>query len=416
MTTSDSTFITRVVLKNYKSIAACDVSLGPLTFLVGPNGSGKSNFVDALRFVSDALSTSLDHAIRARGGINEVLHRSGNRARDFGIRLEFRLGEHASGHYAFLIGAANGDACEVEDEECVIDGPIDGLEQLSPTLDPPAERRSLRVHDGLVVVDGQVVAPAPRDRLFLPIAPRPEFWHLDRLLKTMSFYSFQPDRMRIQVGSGADASLMPDGLNAAGILKRVTRDDPDISERIDAYLALLVPGLRGVSLRSEGEEEIIEFHQDAPEAKKVRRFPASSMSDGTLRALGILLALFQTQSNEHVLTPPLVGIEEPETGLHPAGVGVVFDALREASTWRQVLVTSHSSDLLDHKEVASDSILAVVADTGGTNIGPIEEIGQSVIHDRLFTVGDLLRIDQLRPATPNGDSDQKVRLFGDGAA
>ena len=64
----DSTFITRVFLKNYKSIAACDVWLQPLTFLVGPNGTGKSNFLDALRFVADALNSSLGHAIRDRGG------------------------------------------------------------------------------------------------------------------------------------------------------------------------------------------------------------------------------------------------------------------------------------------------------------------------------------------------------------
>ena len=65
----NSTFITRVSLRNYKSIAACDVQLQPLTFLVGRNGAGKSNFLDALRFVADALNSSLDHAIRARGGI-----------------------------------------------------------------------------------------------------------------------------------------------------------------------------------------------------------------------------------------------------------------------------------------------------------------------------------------------------------
>ncbi len=53
-----STFLKRVVLKNYKSIAFCDVSLGPLVFLVGPNGAGKSNFVDALRFVGDGLRSA----------------------------------------------------------------------------------------------------------------------------------------------------------------------------------------------------------------------------------------------------------------------------------------------------------------------------------------------------------------------
>ena len=42
---SDPVFLTRVVLRNYKSIAGCEVALGPLTFLVGPHGAGTSNFL-----------------------------------------------------------------------------------------------------------------------------------------------------------------------------------------------------------------------------------------------------------------------------------------------------------------------------------------------------------------------------------
>ena len=49
--TADPRLVTRIALRNYKSIAACDVQLAPLSFLVGPNGCGKSNFLDALRFV-----------------------------------------------------------------------------------------------------------------------------------------------------------------------------------------------------------------------------------------------------------------------------------------------------------------------------------------------------------------------------
>lgn len=63
-------FLTRVVLRNYKSIATCDVALGPLTYLVGANGSGKSNFVDGLHLVRDALTGSLDNALNERGGLS----------------------------------------------------------------------------------------------------------------------------------------------------------------------------------------------------------------------------------------------------------------------------------------------------------------------------------------------------------
>ena len=78
---TNSTLLTRVALKNYKSLAACDVRFGPLAFLVGPNGAGKSNFLDALRFVTDSLRTSLEHALRERGGINEEIGRASCRER-----------------------------------------------------------------------------------------------------------------------------------------------------------------------------------------------------------------------------------------------------------------------------------------------------------------------------------------------
>jgi predicted ATPase len=70
-------FISRVRLKNYKSIAECDVRLGPLTILVGPNGSGKSNFLDALAFLSRAVATSPAEAIEERGGLQEILRGAG---------------------------------------------------------------------------------------------------------------------------------------------------------------------------------------------------------------------------------------------------------------------------------------------------------------------------------------------------
>ena len=77
-------FLTRVVLKNDKSIDSSAVDLRALTFLVGPNGSGKSNFLDALRFTSDSLRSSLDNALRERGGISEVRRRSGGHPAHFG--------------------------------------------------------------------------------------------------------------------------------------------------------------------------------------------------------------------------------------------------------------------------------------------------------------------------------------------
>jgi predicted ATPase len=110
-------FIPRVQLRNYKSISACDVILHPLTFLVGANGSGKSNFVDALRFVTDSLRASVDHALRERGGINEVRRRSAGHPRHFEIRIDFII-DGRTGHFSFRVGAKPNSGFEIQHEEC----------------------------------------------------------------------------------------------------------------------------------------------------------------------------------------------------------------------------------------------------------------------------------------------------------
>ena len=100
-----SIFLKRVILNNFMSIARCQLDLKSLNFLVGQNGAGKSNFLDALRFTADALNTSLEHALRERGGIGEVRRRSAGHPTNFGVRLEWELPAGDSGIYAFRIGA-----------------------------------------------------------------------------------------------------------------------------------------------------------------------------------------------------------------------------------------------------------------------------------------------------------------------
>ena len=182
----DSTFITRVVLKNYKSIAACDVRLHPLMFLVGPNGAGKSNFLDSLRFVADALDSSLDHAIRNQGGINDVRRRSGGHPNHFSIRLEFTLPEGSTGHYAFRISARRRGGYEVQTEECRL---------WSAQL--PTQEAYFRVNNGVVDTSVKVAPAAVTDRLYLVNASGlTEFRAVYEAFSRMGFYSLNPDKIR----------------------------------------------------------------------------------------------------------------------------------------------------------------------------------------------------------------------------
>ncbi|MYC75205.1 AAA family ATPase [Candidatus Poribacteria bacterium] len=380
----DSTFITRVVLKNYKSIAACDVRLHPLTFLVGRNGAGKSNFLDSLGFVADALNLSLDHALRARGGIRDILHRSPGSPNHFNIRLEFTLPNSATGYYTFSIESRSRGRHVVKTEECKIQRAQDNT--------PEAY---FRVDNGKTIDTSVKVSPAAiKDRLYLVNASGlPEFRPVYNGFSRMGFYNLNPDIIRDLQDPDPGDMLMQDGSNLNSVFKQLSSD---VKKNIEEYLAVIVPGVHKVHARKCGPKETLQFRQYVAEDKDSLIFYANNMSDGALHALGILVALFQgNQKIEERVT--LVGIEEPEIALHPGAVAVLLDGLRDAANRTQVIITTHSPDLLDDKNLDVDSILAVEAYDGNTAIAPVDDASRSVVRDRLFTAGELLRSNQLQP-------------------
>ncbi|MYA71335.1 AAA family ATPase [Candidatus Poribacteria bacterium] len=379
----DSTFITRVVLKNYKSIAACDVQLQPLTFLVGRNGSGKSNFLDALRFVADALNSSLDHALRDRGGLDDIRHRLSGPPY-LNIRLEFTLPDSANGYYAFSIESRSRGRYVVQTEECRIQKGQDNT--------PEAY---FRVDNGKITDTSVKVAPAAvNDRLYLVNASGlPEFRPVYDAFSRMGFYNFNPDIIRDLQDSDPGDMLMQDGSNLTSVFRQLSSD---AKKNIEEYLAVIVPGVHKVHARKFGPKETLQFKQYVAEDNHSLIFNANNMSDGTLHALGVLVALFQGDRAPEKRVP-LVGIEEPEIALHPGAVAVLLDSLRDAAHRTQVIVTTHSPDLLEDKHIDVESILAVKADDGNTVIAPVDDASKSVVQDRLFTVGELLRSNQLQP-------------------
>ena len=391
----DSTFITRVTLRNYKSIAACDVQLRPLMFLVGPNGAGKSNFLDSLRFVADALDSSLDHAIRNRGGSDDIHCRSGDSPKHFSIRLDFTLSEGSTGHYAFRIGDFSRGRYKVQTEECVLwNGQRNGQRS--------TQEDYFYVENGTVTETNMEVAPAAaKDRLYLVNASGlKEFRPVYEAFSQMGFYSLNLDKIKDLQAPDPGDLLTRDGSNLASVFKQLS---PSVKERIKEYLATVVPSVDKIEARKFGPKEGLVFTQNVTRSEDPQRLLANNMSDGTLRALGIFVALFQG-NNDLKKRVPLVGIEEPEIALHPAAAGVLLDALREAADETQIIITSHSPDLLDDKDLDPESILAVEACNGNTAIAPIDEAGRSVVRDRLYTTGELLRIHQLQPDPASVDA------------
>jgi predicted ATPase len=240
----------------------------------------------------------------------------------------------------------------------------------------------------------------------------PEFRPLYDALQNMGFYNLNPDEMRRAQPPDTGTRLDRDGWNVASVLLAMTTSKAPIKQRIEEYLAQVAPGVAEVEVKQLGSEQILEFRQTGAGQRQHWRFPALSMSDGTIRALGVLVALFQSPNGSgHGI--PLVAIEEPEATLHPAAAGVLRDSLRDACQFRQVIVTSHSPDLLDDSSIESQSILAVVTKAGVSQIGPIDAAGRNVLREQLYTPGELLRLNQLEPDQElvQGAKSETVQLF-----
>lgn len=377
-------FLKKVTLRNYKSIAACRLELGSLTFLVGPNGSGKSNFLDALRFVSDSLKTSLDHALRDRGTIKEVRRRSGGHPNHFSIRLDFHLPSGDVGHFSFRVGAKPSGGFEVQNEECK-------LVNVSRKL----TEHYYHVRSGEVLDASFDLRPAAlSDRLFLvALSGMPEFRPLFDALSRMEIYNLNPKEISSMQKPDPGELLRRDGGNLASLFNRLPAHT---QERINCYLSRIVRGVSGVETKILGSQETLEFRQAIKGQRHPWRFLAASMSDGTLRAVGVLAAVFQSFGQGEAL-PSIIGLEEPEMALHPAAAGILLGALREGSRQTQILVTSHSPDLLDDPDIPDTSLFAVDNVDGITRIGALDQAGKEVLRKQLFTPGELLRQNQLAP-------------------
>ncbi len=392
---SDSTFITGVELYNYKSIAHCSVELRPLMFLVGLNGAGKSNFLDALRFVSEALNTSLNNAIRQRGGIRQIIRHGVPSDAGFAIRLDFRLPSGATGTYAFHLAPDQARDYRVVTEEC----------RVRPGDDTGRETY-FRVENGVVTTSESVAPPAAATRLTLVNAAglpalRPVYENLSR----MSFYNLNPDAIREGRQREAGERLTRSGDNLASVLAEMQKHSPPTKQRIEQFLAYLVPGVAGVQVEDADACARLTFQQADEDGSFALQQAASGMSDGALRALGVLAALYQSEHKTEGAIP-LVGIEEPETCLHPARVGGLFGAMDAASLGKEILVITHSADLLSREEVTAEMLLAVISNAGVTRIGPIDAVSRFIIRDKLFTVEELMRQNQflLEPDAP-GEND-----------
>lgn len=373
----------RIQLQNWRNFLSVDVPLLQRMFLVGPNASGKSNFLDAFRFLRDIADPQggLQQAVARRGGVSQLRSLHARRYSDVVIAVEVVFSDARLWTYRLEFGQDN---------------------QRRPLI----KRESVRHGEEVVLERPDEDDQADQSRLTQT--------HLEQVNANKSFRLLQEGFAKIhylhivpQLVRDSERSLARSTSDPYGgdFLERLARTPKKTRtsrlRRIQEALQVAVPQLAEIEL----------FHNERGVPHLRGRYThwrpqgawqtEDQFSDGTLRLLGLLWALLD---GSH----PLL-LEEPELSLHAAVVRYVPPMMGRVSrkTRRQVLVSTHSADLLSDEGIAPEEVLTFEPSREDTRV----EQASSDQQIRALLEGGLSIGDAVLPKTAPQDPDQLL-LFG----
>ena len=338
--------------------------MGDRLIVIGPNASGKSNLLDSIRFLRDLSRDGggLQSAIRARGGLTRV-------------RCLFARNNN-KGHVEITVQLGDDDDADQWRYSVSFNGEKGGLNR-------PVVARELVVRGSTVILDRpDDLDRADPERLVQTaieqISANKDFREVADFLAETRYLHLVPQIIRdaSRAGDLRDDPFGGDFIARMNRLAPKTRDS--WLRRITAALQIAVPQFESleVIVDSAGRPHLQSRYTNW--RQKGSKQDEGDFSDGTLRLIGLLWSLVEVGRKA---TPIL--LEEPELSLHPAVVSLLPRVLASAQRGRggaQILLTTHSPDLLDDEGIRPDEVLELRPTPDGT-------VGQTLDH-----IGDVMEL------------------------
>jgi len=340
--------ISRIILKNWKNFKDVDINLKERAFIVGPNASGKSNFLDVFRFLRDIAKPGggLQKAVLDRGGISKIRCLAARKYPN--VEIEIHISEYGENEpvWKYSIGIKQDSR---------------GYRQ------PYIEHEKVWKNNNIILDRPDANDQKDKERLtqthLEQINANKDFREISKYLEKVVYLHLLPQLLKHpQSFTGPDLPGDPFG---KGFLERVSKVNEKTRKswlkKIEEALKIAVPQFKEFNFTEENGRPHLEavYHHWRPKAGKQRE---DQFSDGTLRLIGLLWAL---QEGDNLLL-----IEEPELSLNGAIVskipGIIYKLQRPKK--RQVILTSHSVDLLSDSGISLDEILLLEPSQEGTVI------------------------------------------------
>jgi predicted ATPase len=428
--------ISSLKMSGYRLLDEFSADFGPLTVVIGANATGKSTLIDALRLMCECAEFPLQKALDLHGWAPSLLNAS-SKGEKIGWRLAFSKPKHQT-RWAFLplhenvgytyevtIGIDRRLGQAIPEQEVLrlteprsgFAGPFKFFEVSGDhaVIYDPRERRLVPFEDVFPKQDAQTPSdgkvteagkadlpePPPQERALWLAQMRfhkefPVVSWIRTLLSSLVFYpGFEVGRFSALKTKAAEirpeATLWVSGENLGTVLHEMftRRDSHGSAQMLKDFIRSAYPTF---------EEITAETTYGTPPSVLVRVYEKGmlrpmelwDLSDGMLRFLCLGAALLNP------LPPPFVAIDEPETGLHPRLMPIIADMIKAASERAQVLVTTHSPDLLNRFDLND---IAVMARDGPHAVwqrpgkrASLRKMLEGVVGDSL---GDLLRTGEL---------------------
>ncbi len=384
--------IKKIRVSNFKSFKDIEVELGKFNVLIGPNASGKSNFIEIFRFMRDVATHGLSNALSLQGGIEFLKNVNIGSSRDFSMRIVYDM-EIMSGvrkkkrliglkpyeiTYEFAMNFANKGSFRISKDNLTVNYEIF---EIGDQKEDMAQRNSENLGIGEITlsnVEGKVKfdldlpkkVPIKEDDIFpsflteLTLSPgallleTPFFSAVppfENFLEDISIYDFDPKLPKKAVPITGKMELEETGNNLAIVLKNII-DNKEKKRKFSNLIRDLLPFLDDVNVEKFMDKSLL---LKSREMYAQTYLPASLLSDGTINATALIIALYFEEK-------PLIIIEEPERNIHPFLISRVMDMLKEASEKKQIIVTTHNPEIVKYADL--ENILLISREKDGFSI------------------------------------------------
>ena len=379
-------------IKGFKSIQNVELKdVSPFMVLAGANGTGKSNFVDALAFLSKVIDIGVSKAVSEFGSIENLISPK-HKAGDISYKIEFEI-EKQIYQYEIMIALKN-IASRVKEESLKIlkSGEIIfDSDKIRNELEAKKESNTSDdlIGAGLLGALGGIIWGAMKDSdqigqdiingvttgIGLKLLTDEKYSSNDSFLrqnkelqglKNVKIFRIDPFTIKNRRSTANNLEeLNRDGSNIAAVLEKLEKNN-ELREQIIEWMSLIVPEMKKVSVKTQNIDSSkgLFFEEDSG-----NRFPTHMVSDGTIYALCLLVAVLT-----RVKQPGITIIEEPERGLHPKAISELIDFIREhASPHHPIILTTHSESVVRSLEL--EELYFVSKSQGKTQIKDVRKSG-----------------------------------------